>query len=88
MLYSVIWLLTRVPKNDWKNSTEAENSSSLHEVPFQHKTFISDPNLFLNCMCYWELLRYNTTKSGNQSKRVYEKVVGKHKMNSYIVRKK
>jgi hypothetical protein len=30
MLYSVIWLLTRVPKNDWKNSTEAENSSNNH----------------------------------------------------------
>ena len=32
------------------------------------------------------VIRCNTTKHGYQSKRMYEKVVRKHKMDSYIVR--
>ena len=39
------------------------------------KQFRCDSGFYLRC---------NTTKPGNQSKRMYEKVVRKHKMDSYI----
>jgi hypothetical protein len=51
MLYSVIWLLTRVPKNDWKNSTEAENSSNNHTET-------------VNCSSSYPVQEYNAQNIG------------------------